>query len=126
MSSWTRAVHKIDIPTAPDLATAINAGTGSPLQQLSNRIIAAANAPNQTADRRGQRAVSTTLRLGLLVDAESARAAQAATAIGDASQGGRSTEVARRLALIGDGLWPPALGPRHSGFNPDLLGQTGP
>jgi hypothetical protein len=121
-----RAVHRIDIPPAGELAAAITSGDASRLQQLSNRFVGAANAVNATPDPQGQREISTTVRLGLLVDAESARVAQAATLVTDTAQGGRLTDVARRLALIGDGMWHPALGPRQSGFNPDLLKQTGP
>jgi hypothetical protein len=62
----------------------------------------------------------------LLVDGESARVAQAATLVADPVQSGRLTDVARRLALIGDGMWHPALGFRQSGFNVDVLKQTGP
>jgi hypothetical protein len=62
----------------------------------------------------------------MLIDAESARVAQAATLVTDPAQAGRLSDVARRLALIGDGFWPAALGPRHSGLSANLLTQTGP
>jgi hypothetical protein len=126
MSAWVRAVHRIDIPSVGELAAAITSGDGSRLQQLSNRFVSAANTLTTTPDPQGQREISTTVRLGMLVDAESARVAQAATLASDAAQGGRLTDVSRRLALVGDGMWHPALGPRQSGFNPDLLKQTGP
>jgi hypothetical protein len=126
MSGWVRAVHKLDIPSASDLASAINSPDNTRLQQLANRFTVAANSLDKVADPKGQRAESTTVRLGMLIDAESARVAQAATLVTDPAQAGRLSDVARRLALIGDGFWPAALGPRHSGFNANLLTQTGP
>lgn len=126
MSGWVRAVQRLGIPSAGELAAAVMSGDGSLLQQLSNRFVSAANALNATPDPQGQREIGTTVRLGVLVDAESARVAQAATLVTDAVQRSRLTDVSRRLALIGDGMWHPALGSRQSGFNPDLLTQTGP
>jgi hypothetical protein len=126
MSGWVRAVHDAGIPSASELTSAINAGVATDLQQLSNRFIAAGRKLNAARDPKGQRVISTTLRLGLLIYAESARVAQAATMVSDPTQAGRLTDVARRLALIGDTFWNPALGARHSGFNLDLLAQTGP
>jgi hypothetical protein len=125
-SSWARAVRGAGVPPAAQLASAINGADGGALQQLADRYAAATATLDGKADPSGDRALSTRVRLGLLVDGESARVAQASTLVTDPTGSARLKVVAQRLALIGDGLWPSSLGTRQSGFDPGLLNQGGP
>ena len=77
---------------------------------------AAADQLYTAPDPRDERRVSTRVQLGLLVDAEAARAAQAATLLPQGVQRASLRTSAQRLALLGDRLWDPRLGVRDSGL----------
>jgi hypothetical protein len=120
VSAWSAAVRATPVPSAADLAAAIDAGDADALRTLARRYVAAAEQLRTTPDPRGQREKSAVTRLALLVAADSARAAQASTLLeGDGGQALR--DVGRRLALVADRLWPSDLGPRRTGFDPGML-----
>jgi hypothetical protein len=123
-SAWVAVVRSTPVPSAADLAAAINAGDGGALRTLARSYVDAAERLRSTPDPRGQREKSAITRLALLVAAESARAAQASTLVdGDAADALRN--VGRRLALVADRLWPFDLGVRQTGFDPGLLTGSG-
>jgi hypothetical protein len=103
------------------VAAAIDHGAEAELRDLSRRLVAAAEAlrrrPDPVADREG----GVIVRLGLLVDADAARAAQAARVLPAGVERDNLTLVAERLALVSDGLWAADLPPRRSGFSLSIL-----
>ena len=124
VSAWTAVVRSTAIPSAAELAAAIDAGNGDALRNLARSYVAAAERLRSTPDPRGAREKSAITRLALLVAADGARAAQASTVVdGDAAEALRN--VGRRLALVADHLWPSDLGVRHTGFDPGLLTGSG-
>jgi hypothetical protein len=124
-SAWARHVRAAGAPSASQLARAIDAGDAVRLRQLSQQLVAATERLRDQPDPKGEREKGATVRLSLLVAADAARAAQAATLLTDRGQAVRLTDVAKRLALVSDALWAPELGPRRSGFNTRLLAQDG-
>ena len=123
-SAWTAAVHAVEIPPPPTVAAAIDAGDGDTLRDLARKLVDAAERLRATPDPRRQREKSAVTRLSLLIAADGARAAQASALVGGDAAGALH-DVARRLSLIGDSLWPRDLGARTSGFDPALLKGSG-
>lgn len=125
---WRRAVEAADIPPAPRLADAIDAADAVGLAELARRFIAAGERLRARPDPAGGHEKSAVLRLGLLLDAEAARAGRAAALAGpsDDEGGRRLADVARRLALVGQELWPAELGRRQSHLDPALLSNSSP
>jgi len=102
-TAWASAVRAARIPTAAALTAAIRARDAAPLGDLARRYVAAAEALRARPDPKGQRDRSAILRLGLLVDADAARAAQAATLLQGPPQTGLDS-VASNVASVGDHL----------------------
>lgn len=124
-AGWRRAVEAAPIPPSTELAAAIAAGRPDTLSALAGRLDDAASALGNVPDPQGGRERAATIRLGLLVQADAARTAHAASLVGrDTDQGRRLLAVSRRLVLLGDGLWDPALPGRVSGLDPNLIGSA--
>lgn len=117
-SAWADAVKTA--PSAAELATAINRGTTSDLQAVSRRFTAASDSLFTAPDPEGEHIISVRVQLGLVVDAEAGRAAQAAALTTGLTQASLRSS-AQRLALLGDRFWDPRLGTRDSGFPAGLL-----
>jgi hypothetical protein len=118
---WRSAVAALEIPTARDVAAAIDHGTAVQLRDLARRLVAAAESLRRQPDPSGDREGGITVRLGLLVDADSARAAQASRLLPAGVDRDHLTLVAQRLALVSDGLWATDLAARRSGFPVGIL-----
>lgn len=121
---WISSVGGAEIPPAEALGTALRAGDVAALRALATEFTAVVGRLAAEPDpRNGGRERSALLSLGLLVHGEAARAGQGAGIVGDAALASRLTEIGRRLALIGDGLWDPAFEGRVSGFDAALLDE---
>ena len=125
-SAWARDVRAAAVPPASELAQAIDRHETARLRLLSQQLVGAAERLRAQPDPQGERDKGATVRLGLLVASDAARAAQAATLLTDSALGARLTDVARRLALVSDALWATELGARRTGFSSRLLAQAGP
>jgi hypothetical protein len=119
-ADWAEEVTRAHIPGAAEETAAITGGSAETLRAMSEQLTAASAKLYSTADPDGERAASTRVQLGLLVHAEAARAAEAATLTSGADAGELRT-VAQTLALIGDRLWDDRLGARSTGFPATLL-----
>ncbi|MEW6476928.1 MAG: hypothetical protein AB1679_32120 [Actinomycetota bacterium] len=118
-AAWLQAVQAAGIPAAADIAGAIEAGRRETLDGLAARLEQAADALADVPDPHGGRERAATVRLGLLVHAEAARAGLAAALLSDhADHRAALLALARRLLVIGDGLWDPALPSRSSAADP--------
>ncbi|GAC1315997.1 MAG: hypothetical protein NVSMB12_12350 [Acidimicrobiales bacterium] len=122
-AAWERAVRSAAIPRASTIDAAVT-GVAEVDGGIARTLVAAAEALRATPDPGGDREESARVRLGLLVDADAVYAARAA-ALAGAGVGDHLGAVARRLDLIGAGLWSPALGPRVSSLSPALLTDDG-
>jgi hypothetical protein len=79
-AAWAKDVRASHIPTdSEDLGPAIGRSERDRLGELARRYVAAAEYLRSRPDPKGERDKSAIFRLGLLVDADAARAAQAAT-----------------------------------------------
>jgi hypothetical protein len=112
-ASWANDVQRAGVPSAADVASAITSGSTAALRALSDRLTAASERVQASADPTGERVVSTRVQLGLLVDAEGTRAAEAATLVTGTARQQLGT-LAQRLTALGDGLWDERLGARRS------------
>ena len=110
---WAALVRRAGIPSGTDEAAALRAGTTQQLADLAARLTTGSDALVSSPDPRGERLVATRVQLGLLVQAEAARAAEAATLLAGAPRARLST-LALALARSGDQLWDARLGPRSS------------
>lgn len=125
-AKWLARVRKANFPAGADLAAAITAGDGKRLGELAETYLATASAlrvapdPADEGGYRG-RVRGAVAALSFLVDAESARVGQAAATLPVGPARDRLSTVARRLALIGEGLLEPELRGRVSGIDPSLL-----
>jgi hypothetical protein len=124
-SAWARDVRASAAPPASELRRDIDTHDAARLRLISQQLVAAAERLRGQADPKGEREKGARVRLSLLVAADAARAAQAATFLTDRVLAARLTDVARRLALVSDALWAPELGPRRTGFDIRLLAQAG-
>jgi hypothetical protein len=126
---WLSRVRQAGFPSGADLAAAINAGDGERLGDLAETylatVVALRIAPDP-ADGGGQsgRVRAAVAALSFLAGAESARVAQAATALPTPARE-RLTTIARRLALIGEDVLEPDLRGAGSGFDRSLLEDRG-
>jgi len=123
-TAWEHAVESAHVPSAATVDGAVSGGS-EPAETLAHTFIAAAETLRATPDPAGDREESARVRLGLLVDADAVYAARAAFETRGVDPGSslRLLDVARRLDLIGAGLWAPDLGLRSSGLSPALLGD---
>lgn len=118
--SWIAAVNAAGIPTAQEVAAAINAVDGPVLGALANKLQAVTLAVRALDDPSSGRADATRVQLSLLIDAEAARAAEAAAqATGPAKE--QLLVVARTLAALSDERWDPRLTPRDTGYPRALI-----
>jgi hypothetical protein len=125
-SSWTAAVRQTHIPSGATETAAIRSGPSSTLRALSDDFLEAASELAQAPTPAGGSNERTGMRLGLLVDSEATRAAEAARLV---THGAARTELAgaaQALAVIGDDLWDHHFGPRSVGFSPAVLQSGGP
>ena len=121
---WIAAVARTQAPTPSALAGAIYAGDPAACQRMARALVAAAEALRAAPDPAPNgREESARLRLGLLIDADAARAAQLAALIGPA--GSNEIASAERLLVIGQGLWSSDLGPHSSSLDPRILVGNG-
>ena len=118
-AAWEHAVRSAGIPSASTIDAAVAGGAGSQ-GDIARTLDAAAEALRATPDPAGDREESARVRLGLLVDADAVYAARAGALAGPGA-GAKLLDVAKRLDLIGSGLWAPDLGPRVSSLSPALL-----
>ena len=133
-SRWNAQVDSVGVPAATGLAAAIDRPGHDELQGLSDLFAIADRRLANDPDPQDGREEGATLRLGILVDAEAARVAEAAVTVTDPVASGRLTASAQRLALVGDALWNvaapsdvwPPVPPRTSGFDPADLQRDGP
>jgi hypothetical protein len=102
-TAWARAVRRAGIPSDRELAVAIDVIDGNRLRDLARRFVAAAERLRDAPDPKGERDRSAILRLGLLVDGDAARAAQAASLLPERPVS-RLGDIGRALARVGDGL----------------------
>ena len=102
-AAWAKDVRAAGIPRQDELTKAISGRERDRLADLARRFVAAAERLRTAPDPKGHRDQSAVLRLGLLVNADGARAAQAATYLDPASQA-RLVDVGRSLAAVGADL----------------------
>ena len=117
---WLDRVRRAGFPSGADLAAAITTGDGTRLGELAETYLAAVAALRVAPDPEDGRVRSAVAALSFLVDAESARVAQAATVL-PAPARDRLATIARRLALIAEGLLEPELRGPGTGFDRSLL-----
>jgi hypothetical protein len=117
---WAKAVAAAGVPAAGDVDSAVERGNAADLGALADAFTAASDSLYAAADPTGERALATRVQLGLLVQAEAARAAQFADLAG-AEQASAYRATAKTLVLLGEQLWDPRLGPRASDFPERLL-----
>lgn len=113
LQAWLQAVARVDVPVDSELSRHLAAGSASELAALARRLVAASDALHALPDPQDERLVSTQVQLSLLVQAEAARAAQAAILVSGASSGDLRT-AAEGLAGVGDQLWDVRLGVRRT------------
>jgi hypothetical protein len=124
---WSHLVTSAGIPPVAAEAAAIRGGSLATDSAQSQQLAAAVTKLNADPDPKGDRADSTRLRLGLLVDEEATLAAGESDLAGAGSKAAAGLrQAAMALALVGDDLWDPALGPRSTGFPPSLLTAANP
>jgi hypothetical protein len=123
----TRWVSAVEASGVPDVAKVVAAVTGNPDRDVARALTAAAEKLRIEPDPDGAegRELSARVRLGLLTSADAIRSAQLAADVPDPDMAARLRVTARRLALVGEGLWLPDLPARPTGFDPALLTQTG-
>jgi hypothetical protein len=98
--AWLKAVQAAAAPSADDVRAAAAAGDTARLAGLATRLVAAAEKLRSQPDPRGDREESTRYRLGLLVDADAARAAQLGALVTAPPLSG----IAADILAAGDGL----------------------
>jgi len=96
-------VRAAGIPRQEELTKAVSGRERDRLADLARRFVAAAEYLRVRPDPKGKRDQSAVLRLGLLVNADAARAAQAATYLDPTGQG-HLFGVGRSLAAVGADL----------------------
>jgi hypothetical protein len=111
VSDWVSAVGRAGVPTSDEVVAALRTGAATEFAVLARRLVAASDAVRALPDPERERPVSTQVQLGLLVQAESVWAAQAAILVaGDARR--QLLSSSRALANVADRLWPSVLGKR--------------
>lgn len=119
-AQWQAQVQALGLPTAAAEATAIQTGDGATLRSMSDVFNSAALRLTADPDPSTGRSVGTRLRLGLLVDAEATRTAEEAALLGTSPAAAQLRTIAATLAVSGDQLWDPQLGPRSTGLQASL------
>jgi hypothetical protein len=116
VSKWVKTVRAAGIPSASAEAQAVTSGNVADGRTIADQLQSAVIRLDAAPDPSRLPAISVEVRLGLLVDAEAARAAEAASlAAATPAAAGELRAVARSLALIGQQLWDPQiLGARSS------------
>jgi len=102
-AAWAKDVRAAGIPAPRALVHAIGSPAADSLGELARRFVAAAETLRSRPDPKGQRDRSAVLRLGLLVDADAARAAQAATLLSGAARS-QLVRVGGMMAVVGNDL----------------------
>ncbi len=123
---WEARVRKAGFPSGADLAAALGSGDAPRLGTLAETYLASVAALRVAPDPEGGRVRAAVVALSFLVEAESARMAQAATLLPAGPARDRLTRVAGRLALVGENLLEPDLRGRPSGLDPTLLDDPAP
>jgi hypothetical protein len=103
---WIAHVRTLGIPSSAEQAAALRSGSVPQLGQLATLLTSASNDLFGSPDPRGERLIATRVQLGLLIDAEAARAAEASRLI----KRTRLPAIAEALAAAGDLLWDTRLG----------------
>jgi hypothetical protein len=124
--AWLARLRQAGFPSGADLAAAIGSGDTGRLGAQAETYLASVSALRVAPDPEGGRGRAAVVALSYLVEAESARVAQAATLLPAGSARDRLSRVARRLALLGENLLEPDLRGRPSGFDPALLDDPTP
>ena len=120
-AKWKEATEQVGIPSVTAEVNAIEDGSLPVLRNESDKFSNAVSGLTAQPDPADGRIAGTRLRLGLLVDAEATRAAEAGALLAAAQQRAQITDIAETLALIGDELWDPKLGHRVTNFPSSLL-----
>jgi hypothetical protein len=102
---WVRAVSDAGIPSAEAQTRALTTGSVNDAVAIADQLEAAVRRLDDAPDPAGHAAASGELRLGLLVDAEAARAAAAGSLAGATPATDHLRVASTILALIGDQLW---------------------
>jgi hypothetical protein len=102
-TAWAKDIRTAGIPSDAELTAAMRGAPVDRLGDLARRYAAAAERLRTRPDPKGEREKSAVLRLGLLVDADAARTAQAATFLQDGPQHDL-TDVGRTIAGVGKDL----------------------
>jgi hypothetical protein len=123
---WEARVRKAGFPSGADLAAALGSGDPARLGALAETYLASVAALRVAPDPEGGRVRAAVVALSFLVEAESARLAQAAALLPAGPARDRLTRVAERLALTGENLLEPDLRGRPSGLDPALLDDPAP
>jgi hypothetical protein len=125
-ASWKAAVDKAHIPSGSAETAAIRSGKTGTLRTLSDEFLVAdsdlANAPRPL----GGATEKIGLRLGLLVDSEATRTAEAAHDTPIRRAATELSGVAQALAVIGNDLWDAHLGTRLVGFSATVSALSEP
>ena len=124
--TWKTAVAQSGIPSARIESAAIRSGGAAALDALGVAFQIAATSLALAPTPAGGHSGSIGLRLCLLVDAEATRSAEAARMLPASPAQTALDNVAEAVALIGNELWDPQLGPRSVGFSRSVLQQAGP
>ncbi|MGH8998750.1 MAG: hypothetical protein ACRDY7_05100 [Acidimicrobiia bacterium] len=106
---WQDDIAELDIASDTQVTEAIGTGDADALRALARRLQDDAKALGDITDPTDGRERAVALRLGLLVDAEAARLAQAATLAGDPATAAELSAMAKRLVPLGEGLRAGAL-----------------
>jgi hypothetical protein len=97
------------IPPGEAEARAVTNGTAIEDRAIADHLQNAVQVLDDAPDPAHRAAVSVEVRLGLLVDAEAARAAEAARLAVSKPAADELLDAAKTLALIGEQLWDPQL-----------------
>src|ERR1700722_19329883 len=110
-----------EIPSGSIETAAIRGGRNHTLQTLSDDFSAASLALVNSPSPPGGSAERNRFRLGLLVDSEATRAAEAACDVTNTQIRMALDNEAQGMAVIGNDLWDLNLGRRTIGFSPTVL-----
>lgn len=118
--AWVATVKALDIPSAQTMVDAIPKGDGAELGRLAVALTKASDALHDAPDPKGNRALSTRIQLGLLVQAEAMRTAQIA-ALATKAERPVAIQIAETIGFVGTRIWDPRLGDRTTDLTERLL-----
>lgn len=101
--AWVRQLEQLQFPTTDELLRQLQSGSAARLGETAQRLVLDSDELNDLPDPEGHRNVSTQVQLGLLVEADALRTAQAAT-LAPAAQRLGLRQAAAGLGRIGTSL----------------------